>query len=246
MNPRHSVILELVNSSGRISVVDLSTQLGVSEVTIRQDLTQLENQGFLKRVHGAATVLDSEDPEHRLWANSKVKQDIAAYAYSLIKRDDCVLIEGGSVNVMLAKLLAERADITIITSSSYIAHQLRASKAEIILLGGQYQTSSESLVGPLTRLCIEHVHFSKAFIGVDGFDTQTGFTNRNMMRADIANAILNKRQEVFVLTDSSKFGRIHPAAIGPTSMIKHVITDKNAPDSSLKWLTQQGVQVHLI
>lgn len=69
MHPRHSVILELVNSSGRVSVVDLSTQLGVSEVTIRQDLTQLENQGFLKRVHGAATVLDSEDPEHRLWAN---------------------------------------------------------------------------------------------------------------------------------------------------------------------------------
>jgi DeoR/GlpR family transcriptional regulator of sugar metabolism len=147
---------------------------------------------------------------------------------------------------MLAKLLAERSDITIITSSSYIAHQLRASKAEIILLGGQYQTSSESLVGPLTRLCIEHVHFSKAFIGVDGFDIQTGFTNRNMMRADIANTILNKHQEVCVLTDSSKFGRIHPAAIGPTSLIKHVITDKNIPENACEWLKQQGTEVHII
>ena len=132
-----------------------------------------------------------------------------------IKRDDCVLIEGGSVNVMLAKLLAERADITIITSSSYIAHQLRASKAEIILLVVNIRPAVKVWLARLTRLCIDHVHFSKAFIGVDGFDIQTGFTNRNMMRADIANAILNKRQEVFVLTDSSKFGRIHPAAIGP-------------------------------
>ena len=105
MHPRHSVILELVNSVGRITVADLSAQLGVSEVTIRQDLTQLENQGFLKRVHGAATVLDSEDPEHRLWANSKIKQDIASYACSFIGRDDCVLIEGGRVPVLLAKLL---------------------------------------------------------------------------------------------------------------------------------------------
>ncbi len=246
MNARQTVILELVHDAGRVSVADLSEQLGVSEVTIRQDLTQLEKQSFLKRVHGAASVLDSEDPEHRQWTNSKTKQDIANYAYSLISQDDCILIEGGSVNVMLARLLAERSDITIITSSSYIAHQLRVSKASIILLGGQYQTSSESLVGPLTRLCIEHIHFSKAFIGVDGFDVKTGFTNRNLMRADIANTILNKRREVFVLTDSSKFDTIHPAGIGPTSLINHVITDKQAPASALKWLSEQGVQTHIV
>ncbi len=246
MHPRHSVILELVNGAGRISVVDLSAQLGVSEVTVRQDLTLLENQGFLKRVHGAAVVLDSDNPEHRLWANSKTKQAIAEYAFSLIDHDDSVLIEGGSVNVMLAKLLAERSDVSIVTSSSFIAHQLRHGKAEVILLGGQYQSSSESLVGPLTRLCIEHVHFSKAFIGVDGFDIQTGFTNRNMMRADIANAILNKGQETFVLTDSSKFGRIFPASIGPANLIKHVITDTQAPALSINTLKSQGIDVHLV
>lgn len=246
MHPRHSVILELVNGTGRISVVDLSAQLGVSEVTIRQDLTLLENQGFLKRVHGAAVVLDSDNPEHRLWANSKTKQAIAHYACSLIEHDDSVLIEGGSVNVMLAKLLAERSDVSIVTSSSYIAHQLRNGKAEVILLGGQYQSTSESLVGPLTRLCIEHVHFSKAFIGVDGYDLQTGFTNRNMMRADIANAILAKGQDTFVLTDSSKFGRIYPAAIGPLNMINHVITDTKAPALCVSAIKSHGVEVHLV
>ncbi|MFB0974508.1 MAG: DeoR family transcriptional regulator, partial [Tolumonas sp.] len=66
------------------------------------------------------------------------------------------------------------------------------------------------------------------------------------IRDSIANAILNKHQEVFVLTDSSKFGRIHPAAIGPTSLIRHVITDKNAPENALQWLKQEGVQVHII
>lgn len=246
MHPRHSVILDLVNTAGRITVVDLSSQLGVSEVTIRQDLTHLENLGFLKRVHGAAIVLDSDDPEHRLWANSKTKQDIANYAASFVKHDECVLIEGGSVNVMLAKILAERSDVTIVTSSAYIAHTVRGCKADIILLGGQYQQNSESLVGPLTRLCIEQVHFSKAFLGVDGFDIQTGFTNRNMMRADIANAILAKGQETFILTDSSKFGRIYPASVGEIHKIQHVVSDRSAPVDAIRHLKNAGVDVHLV
>ena len=246
MHPRHSVILELVNTAGRISVVDLSSQLGVSEVTVRQDLTHLENHGFLKRVHGAAVVLDSDDPEHRIWANSKIKQDIAHYAASFVHHDECVLIEGGSVNVMLAKTLSERPDITIVTSSAYIAHTVRNGKADIILLGGHYQQNSESLVGPLTRLCIEQIHFSKAFLGVDGFDIQTGFTNRNMMRADIANAILGKGQENFILSDSTKFGRIFPASIGEIQKIKHVISDRSIPINHMNHLKEAGVNVHIV
>ncbi len=65
MHPRHSAILELVNERGRITVVELAEQVGVSEVTIRQDLNYLEEQGFLKRIHGAATRVDSDDPDHR-------------------------------------------------------------------------------------------------------------------------------------------------------------------------------------
>jgi len=68
---------------------------------------------------------------------------------------------------------------------------LRDSKMELILPGGVYQHQGESLVGPPTRLCIEHTHFSTAFIGIDGFHRDTGFTNRNMMRADVVTALLN-------------------------------------------------------
>jgi DeoR/GlpR family transcriptional regulator of sugar metabolism len=243
MNPRHTVILELVNEKGRVAVAELAEQVGVSEVTVRQDLNYLEEQGFLKRIHGAATVLDSDDPQHRIWARSKIKLHLAEAAANFVAPGESVLIEGGSANVMLAKLLGERGDVAIITSSSYIAHQLRQSRNEVILLGGQYQSSSESLVGPLTRLCIEQVHFSKAFIGVDGFHVDTGFTNRNMMRADVANCIIAKGQPCIVLTDSSKFGRVHPGSIGPTRRISRVITDSKIPVADEAWLTEQGVEL---
>lgn len=246
MHPRHSAILELVNNQGKISVTELAAQIGVSEVTIRQDLTQLDADGLLKRVHGAAISLDSDDPSHRLWANSQTKHDLAQFAFSQIPYNDCVLIEGGSANVLLAKMLGERGRITIITPSSYIAHELRTSQAEVILLGGQYQGSSESLVGPLTRLCIEHIHFSKAFIGVDGFSMHNGFTNKNLLRAEVANAILQKGEENFIMTDSRKFNRIYAAGIGPIERINHVITDANIPAEAITWLTEQHVQVHQV
>lgn len=243
MHPRHSVILELVNSMGKVTVTELATQLGVSEVTVRQDLTQLDAEGFLKRVHGAAVSLDSDDPAHRLWANSKTKQMIAQAAFECVADNDCVLIEGGSANVLLAKMLGERGRITVITSSSYIAHQLRNSRADVILLGGQYQGTSESLVGPLTMLCIEHIHYSKAFIGVDGIHVQNGFTNKNLLRAEVANAILAKGAENYVLTDSRKFNRIFAAGLGPIQAINHVITDQGAPADVVDWLQQHQVQV---
>lgn len=246
MHARHTQILDLVNSQGRITVVELSQQLNVSEVTIRQDLTQLESQGLLRRVHGAAIQLDSDNPHQRQWANTHVKQLIAKAAAELVRHGESVLIEGGSTNALLARLLASRDDIVILTASSYIAHQLRQAKAEVILLGGQFQTSSESLVGPLTRLCIEHVHFSKAFIGVDGFQINSGFTNRNMMRADVANAILAKGQENIILTDASKFGRVQPGAIGPLCRIRRVITDNRIPAADREWLTGQGIDVLVV
>jgi len=246
MHARHTQILDLVNNLGRISVAELAQQLSVSEVTIRQDLTQLEGMGLLRRVHGAAIQLDSDSPHQRQWAYTQIKQQIAKAAAEQVRHGESILIEGGSTNAQLARLLAVRDDIVIITSSSFIAHQLRQAKAEVILLGGQFQSSSESLVGPLTRLCIQHVHFSKAFIGVDGFQINSGFTNRNMMRADVANAILAKGQENIILTDSSKFGRVQPGAIGPLCSIRRVITDSRIPSVEQAWLTGQGIEVQTI
>lgn len=89
----------------------------------------------------------------------------------------------------------------------------------MILLGGIYQKRSESMVGPLTRQFIQQVHFSKAFIGIDGWQAETGFTGRDMMRADVVNAVLEKHCEAIILSDSSKFSAVHPYPLGPAAAL---------------------------
>ncbi|HEE9444987.1 TPA: DeoR/GlpR transcriptional regulator, partial [Salmonella enterica subsp. enterica serovar Derby] len=157
-----------------------------------------------------------------------------------------VFIENGSSNALLARTLAEQKDVTIITVSSYIAHLLKETPCEVILLGGIYQKKSESMVGPLTRQFIHQVHFSKAFIGIDGWQADTGFTGRDMMRSDVVNAVLEKGSEAIVLTDSSKFGCVHPYPLGPLSRFHRVITDSKISASDQMQLEHAGLLVNVI
>lgn len=246
MNSRQQTILQLVIDKGRMSVAELAKMTGVSEVTIRQDLNLLEKQSYLRRTHGFAVPLDSEDVETRMMNNFALKRELADFAASLVRPGETVFIENGSSNALLARALATQPDITIITVSSYIAHLLKETPGEVILLGGIYQKKSESMVGPLTRQYIQQVHFSKAFIGIDGWQPETGFTGRDMMRADIVNAVLEKGSEAIVLTDSSKFGAIHPYPLGPMNQFNRVITDDNLSTEKQLQLEQSGLTVNIV
>lgn len=160
MNTRQQTILQLVIERGRTGVAELAKETGVSTVTIRQDLNVLEQQNFLRRVHGYAEPINNDDVETRMMNNYTIKHRLAITAAALVKDGDTVFIENGSCNALLARELAMHKHVTIVTVSSYIAHQLRETPCEVILLGGIYQKKSASMVGPLTRQFIAQVHFS--------------------------------------------------------------------------------------
>ncbi|MFY2735892.1 DNA-binding transcriptional regulator YciT [Pseudocitrobacter faecalis] len=246
MNARQQSILQMVIDKGRMSVADLAKMTGVSEVTIRQDLNLLEKESYLRRTHGFAVPLDSEDVETRMMNNFALKRELASFAASLVLPGETVFIENGSSNALLARTLAEQSDITIITVSSYIAHLLKEMPAEVILLGGIYQKKSESMVGPLTRQYIQQVHFSKAFIGIDGWQAATGFTGRDMMRADVVNAVLEKQCEAIALSDSSKFGVTHAYPLGPMTKFSRVITDDGLTAEQQTQLERSGLKVDIV
>ena len=237
----------MVIDTGRVSVVDLAKSTGVSEVTIRQDLNLLEKMSYLRRAHGYAVPLDSEDVETRMMNNYALKRELAEFAASLVSNGETVFIENGSCNALLARTLAEqKEEVTIVTVSSYIAHLLKETRSEVILLGGIYQKKSESMVGPLTRQYVQQVHFSKAFIGIDGWQPETGFTGRDMMRSDVVNAVLEKGSEAIVLTDSSKFGVTHPYTLGPITRFNRVITDDGLSETANQQLQDCGVHIDIV
>ncbi len=232
-------------SDGRkVTVNDLADQLDVSQATIRQDLTQLENSGFLRRVHGGAVLDETDDISHRMGINYEQKLRIARMAAQYVNEGETIYIESGSINALFSKEVAKISNTTIITSNAFIARQIgKESLGNIILLGGLYQPESECMVGNLVKICLNALNFSKAFIGIDGFTPETGFTGRDMMRAEINSEIISRSPQTFILTDASKFGRIALSRYCGAEDIEYLITDQTPAIEYKKALEKAGVKL---
>lgn len=246
LNERQNRILEILGKDNRTSVIVLSELLGVSSVTIRQDLNYLEAEGLLKRVHGGAVLKDGDDLDNRLGKNYEKKLRIAKKVASLVNEGETILIESGSANVLLARELVKIRKVTLMTTNVYIARQFRKNEqANIVILGGIYQHDSETLVGKITRACIDQVNIDKAFIGIDGYTAESGFTLRDMFRAEISSHIIQKAKDLFVVSDSSKFGCTGLTSICKLQDIQHVATDSDLAREYRDELLKAGIDLIL-
>ncbi|MCK5137723.1 MAG: DeoR/GlpR transcriptional regulator [Bacteroidales bacterium] len=246
LNERQNRILEILGKNDKTSVNTLSEILSVSSVTIRQDLNFLEGEGLLKRVHGGAVLKDADDLVNRLGVNYEKKLRIAKKVSSCVNEGETILIESGSVNVLLARELLKIKKVTIITTNVYIARQFRKNEqANIIILGGIYQHDSETLVGKMTKTCIDQINIDKAFIGIDGYTTDSGFTLCDLFRAEISSYIIQKAQDVFIISDSSKFGKTELTNICFPADIHHIATNNDLSSMYQNELKKAGVDLIL-
>lgn len=246
LNERQNRILEILGLNNRTSVNELAAKLQVSSVTIRQDLNHLESQGLLKRVHGAAVLKDGDDLDNRLARNYDKKLRIAKRLAPLVNEGESILIESGSANVLLARELVKSKRVTIMTTNIFIARQFRKDPlANILILGGVYQHNSETLVGKITRMCIDEINFTKAFIGIDGYTSEDGFTLRDMFRAEISSHIIRKASDVYVVSDSSKFGTRGLTNICQLKDIQHIATNDDLDQSFREEFTTAGIDLIL-
>ncbi|MBC8059831.1 MAG: DeoR/GlpR transcriptional regulator [Clostridiaceae bacterium] len=245
---RHIKLLELVNTSGRIEVALLSEKLEVSQVTIRKDLVLLEEKGLLRREHGVAVMVSSDDISNRLAFNNELKRKIAVLAANLVKNGETVMIESGSCCALLAEELANnKRDVTIITNSAFIASYIRkCPNVKITLLGGDYQTESQVVVGPVTRKCIESFYVDKLFVGTDGFTEKAGFTGKNHMRTETVWAMSENANKVIILTESIKFSKQGVVAQFRANEVSTLITDNRIPEEIKNILLKNKVDVQTV
>jgi DeoR/GlpR family transcriptional regulator of sugar metabolism len=244
MNKRHSKILSIISDGHQATVNELSESLSVSPATVRQDLSRLERQGFLRRVHGGALIDETDDISHRMAVNYEKKVSIARAAVEFVQEGETIFIESGSINALFAKEVSSVSNVTIITSNAFIARYVNSVvSGNVILIGGVYQKESECVVGNLAKICIENLNFSKAFIGVDGFSFDTGFTGRDMMRAELNAEIIQISKQVFILSDSSKFGKIALSKYCDASDVSYIITDKDLSEEYKQYFDASPVNL---
>ena len=247
---RRSEILEELNSKGQVSVIKLSKAFHVSEVTIRNDLVQLEKQNMLIRARGGAFKvkfnhigIDSPLSEKGR-KNFFEKQKIGKAAIKLINEGDTIIIDSGTTTMELAQNLQQFKDLTIITNALNIASVLAENNEfNIFMPGGILRNRSLSLVGSLAEESFANYFCDKLFLGVDGFDTKHGLSTPNVEEAHMNLVMINLARKVIVVTDSSKFLRRRFAFIAPLSRIDIVITDHGISEEDKQRLESAGIEV---
>ncbi len=241
-------IIQMVSEAQRVNVNHLSEKLKVSKVTIRKDLDKLESKGLLRREHGYAVLNSGDDLNVRLSYHYRVKRKIAEQAAQLIGDNDTIMIESGSTCALLAEVLCQtKRNIKIITNSCFIANHVRQyANCQVILLGGNYQPSSEVTVGPLLKEMLNLFHVDHLFVGTDGFAAETGFMGKDMMRSEVVRYMSDVADKTIILTDSSKFQKTSLVNQLSIEKVYGVITDKDLDPNISRFLTEKGIQLTFV
>ena len=240
---RKNLILDKIHDSKNANVKELSELFSVSESTIRQDLRHLEGLGLLKRDHGGIAHQSDDNMMKRLAIRYQIKSRIAKEATSLVSDNETVLIESGSTNAIFAKLLGKKKNINVITNSAFIARYTKDENIRVILLGGDYQPESEVCVGPLVKKALEGFFVDKAFIGIDGFTIDSGFTSSDHIRSEATRAIAASAKKVFVMTDSTKFGKRGISTLFDVKDVYGIVTDNDIDYTNKKYLLENNIQL---
>lgn len=250
---RRKEILSIITEKGEVFVPDLSKRFSVSEVTIRNDLDQLERKNMLIRAHGGALKHESSGValDQRLSDKSRInfqeKMRIGAMAASLVKESDTIIVDSGSTTAELVRNLPDYEDLTVITNALNIANQLISRPSiNMIMPGGYLRKNSLSLVGPLAEKSLRNFNVDKVFLGVDGFDSRQGIFTPNVEEARLNEIMIEISKEVILLADSSKFKRRSFAFICSLEQIDKVITDVNLPVDDKKRLEDAGIEILMV
>lgn len=210
---RLSLILELVNKKGVVTVPELMRTLSASESTIRRDLVKLDGMGELIKVHGGATrireglVVVDQPLEGRHTQHMREKQLIASYAARLIEPDDFVFVDGGTTTECLVDAITETR-ATYLTNSLPHAQHLLAKGCRTLLPGGEVKSTTEVLVGAETVNTIRRYHFTLGFWGTNGAGLDVGYTTPEFSEAAVKQISIEHTVRPYILCDSSKFSQI--------------------------------------
>ena len=247
VDERHEKIMLAIRAHGRVTVLELTQSLAVSEATIRRDLTELEQQGLIKRAHGGA-VLNIPSNQERSFSEKNVellteKQGIAALAADVVRDGDVILLDSGTTTLQMVPHIAHKK-ITVITNSILIAEALAVCEGiELLMVGGRHRGITRAFVGHLADAMLKTLHADKVFMGTNGLDVEGGFSTPNEEEAGTKSAMIAASDEVFVLCDHSKFNKSLMVRFAEVKDVDCVITDSKAPLVSVQSLQDKGVRV---
>ncbi len=246
---RRLQIIEMLGKTrtGVVSVASLARLLDVSEMTIRRDLDWLEARSILTRVHGGAMANPKEDEspfDDRLKRSNPQKSAIGWAAASLVNEGERIILDAGTTTQLVARNLAGRSALTVITNNVHILIELAKSpQIETWILGGTLKHQEMCTVGPMVTQALSYLSVDKCFLSSAGFDPNMGVTDMDLREVEVKQAMMRSAREVILVADSTKWGQVKLVRTAPLAQIHKIVTDDLLPAEAMNTLEAAGVQV---
>lgn len=234
-NQRRDKILELLREDGSAKVANLAELFKVSEVTIRQDLEKLENDGLVVREHGGAYIKNVVDQVRNFslvhQENMDKKALIAEKSLEFIENGDTIILDSGTTTTEIAKRLGGMKHLTVITNALNIALLLGAEPGiEVIVTGGEFKPPTLSLTGQKAADFFNGLSVQKLFLATAGISLKAGLTYPSISDLVVKTAMIDAAEVTYLVADSTKIGKSALASLGALALIDHIITDEGIED----------------
>jgi len=244
---RQRELTRLIERHGRISVVQICQQFGISEATARRDLDVLSEQGLIQRVHGGAVIIRQAVPEepilHRSNEQEIEKERIGRTTAALIQDVDTVFLGSGTTVLQVARHLVNR-NLTVVTNSLPIINLMSGyENVSLVSLGGMLRDSELSFIGHITEQALTEVRTDKVIMGTRAISLEHGLTNDYLPETLTDRAILQIGREIIIVADHTKCGVIATAFLAPLQAMHTLVTDQETDAEFIASLQTKGVHV---
>lgn len=246
---RQQRIVQLAQELGRVEVPSLAEDFGVTQETVRRDLTALERAGLLRRVHGGALPaggLRLVEPglAERDSTAAADKERIAKAALALLPDEGSVLLDAGTTISRLAALLPLDSALTVVTNALPVAARLAEyPNLNLHLVGGRLRHRTQAAVDAWALRDLADLEADTAVIATNGFAAQSGLSTPDLAEAAVKRAMVSSARRVVLLADSSKYGARYFARFATLDQVDVVVTDTGLTDEQAEEIAAMGPEV---
>ena len=239
---RQRAILKTLQQTRQVDVTELAQRFGVTGMTIRRDLAELDEAGQLQRVHGGAIIRRAPAYGSRASIRAPEKAAIARVVAQLVEPGAAVGIDTGTTCHAVAAELAHRSDLTVVTNALHAAITVREGGSRVIVLGGLL-TPELSLVNPGTAQEPPQIHLDLLILGCGGLSIDRGITYFDPTEVEVRRMLAGLADRVVVAADHSKFDHKKAMVLGPLNLIDVLVTDHTPPEPLRTALATAGAEV---
>lgn len=245
---RLQAIKEIVYDQESVEVANLSNILGVSEMTIRRDLDKLEKEGLVIKTYGGA-VLKKDKPFEVVDLKDDSKNDlhkkIAKTASELIEDGEVLFIAGGSITTELCELLKTKKGLVVVTNNIHIARNVMAHRDnKVIVTAGEVNPTTGDINGFESIQTLSSFLVQKAFIGIDGIDSDLGYTTNNKEYVHIFNVLQKISNRIILVADHNQYGKRGLVRVANLEDIKEIVTDKKIPSDFKEFYFNNDIKIY--